>query len=44
MAGLDFFDTNILVYAYDNHYPEKQKKAQEMIADAIRNESGVISV
>ncbi len=43
MTGVDFFDTNILVYAYDSHYPDKQKRAQDMIADAIRNESGVIS-
>ena len=43
MAGLDFFDTNILVYAYDSHYPDKQKRAQDMVADAIRSENAMIS-
>lgn len=28
-----FFDTNVLVYAFDRHDPEKQKRAQSLIGD-----------
>ena len=38
-----FFDTNILVYAYDRRDPDKQERAFELISDAITNENGVVS-
>ena len=44
MSDRAFIDTNVLVYAYDKHDPEKQKKAQELLADAIRRENAVLSV
>jgi len=43
MKGADFFDTNILVYAYDNHFPDKQQRAQEIIISAVKNGNGVLS-
>ena len=30
-----FFDTNVLFYAYDSSEPEKQSKAQDLIAESI---------
>ena len=36
-------DTNILVYAYDNHEPEKQTRAQEILKTAIKEESAILS-
>jgi predicted nucleic acid-binding protein len=44
MRDRAFFDTNVLVYAYDKHEPEKQKKAQELLIDAIVQENAVLSV
>ena len=44
MTGDDFFDTNILVYAYDCHDSTKQKIAQDLIVTGAREERGVISV
>lgn len=38
-----FFDTNVLVYAYDKHEPEKRAKAQSMLTEAIQNENGCLS-
>jgi predicted nucleic acid-binding protein len=43
MKGDNFFDTNILVYAYDNHFPDKQQRAQELIISAVKNGNGVLS-
>lgn len=43
MTGSDFFDTNILVYAYDSHDPAKQKKAQDMLTQGTKKGNGVIS-
>ena len=43
MTGSDFFDTNILVYAYDSHDPAKQKKAQDMLTQGTKRGNGVIS-
>lgn len=43
MRDTDFIDTNILVYAYDNHVPHKQQQAQEVILQGIRNDNIVIS-
>ncbi|MCD6398132.1 MAG: PIN domain-containing protein, partial [Spirochaetaceae bacterium] len=39
-----FIDTNIIVYAHDNNYPNKQVKAQEIIFNGMRGSNGVISV
>lgn len=39
-----FFDTNILVYAYDKHEPAKQKIANKLILDNIRNDCGWLSL
>jgi len=44
MTDRFFWDTNILVYAYDNHEPRKQKIAQQLIADGIQQENAVLSV
>ena len=38
-----FFDTNILVYAYDRRDPDKQERAFNIIADGISNENGIVS-
>ncbi|MEE9118620.1 MAG: PIN domain-containing protein [Calditrichia bacterium] len=43
MKGADFIDTNIIVYAYDNHFPDKQQRAREVIISAVRNGNGVLS-
>ena len=44
MTDRAFLDTNILVYAYDKHDPEKQKKAQELLINATLQENAVLSV
>ena len=38
-----FLDSNILVYAYDNHEPEKQAKAQALLKAVIKEESAILS-
>lgn len=38
-----FIDTNVLVYSYDSRDPEKQSRAQELLAGGIENETAVIS-
>src|SRR5437016_6144086 len=38
-----FFDTNVLVYAYDPRDPRKLQIAAELIAQGIRTSTGVIS-
>jgi predicted nucleic acid-binding protein len=38
-----FLDTNIFVYTFDDAHPEKQKKAQELIGEALSKRRGVIS-
>lgn len=43
MKGANFFDTNILVYAYNNHFPDKQQRAREVIISAVKNGNGVLS-
>jgi len=43
MKGANFIDTNILVYAYDNHFPDKQQQAREVIISAVKNGNGVLS-
>lgn len=39
----DFFDANILVYAYDPRDRRKQGIAQRLLADAIANDMGALS-
>ena len=38
-----FFDTNILVYAYDRRDAAKQERAFDIFADGISNENGIVS-
>ena len=38
-----FIDTNILIYSYDKHEPEKQKRAQFLLKEGIQNDNVVIS-
>jgi predicted nucleic acid-binding protein len=41
--GLDFFDSNVVVYANDGRDSAKQKRALNLIGAAIRSGNGVIS-
>jgi predicted nucleic acid-binding protein len=43
MKDADFIDTNILVYAYDSHLPDKQQKAQNIVLTGVREGNGVLS-
>ena len=43
MSAKYFLDTNILVYSFDHSAPVKQKKARQLIDDALENDKGVIS-
>lgn len=43
MSGLDFLDTNILVYAYQTSDPRKRKVARGLLARAVGGEC-VISI
>ena len=36
--GPDFLDTNVIVYAYDESYPEKQRIAQDLVDRALAGE------
>ena len=44
MSDKIFLDTNIIVYAYDTHEPQKQREAQILLTTGIEEESVVISV
>ncbi len=44
MSDRAFLDTNILVYAYDEHERLKRKKAQALLTDGIESENVVLSV
>ena len=39
----DFFDTNILVYMYDDRDPQKQDRAFNTVTEAVDNNTGVVS-
>ena len=39
MSGLDFLDTNVLVYAYDLSDPRKQQIARDLLRQALRGQS-----
>lgn len=43
MGDRVFLDTNILIYAYDEHEPQKQRKAQSILSQAIEEEKSVLS-
>jgi predicted nucleic acid-binding protein len=43
MSGADFLDTNVVVYAYDEHHPKKRNIARQLIEDGVATKT-VISV
>jgi len=43
MSDKVFLDSNIIVYAYDTHEPEKLVKAQSLLKSLIIQESAVVS-
>ncbi len=43
MSAEYFIDTNILVYSFDKRFPEKQCRAQALIAQALEKRNGTIS-
>jgi predicted nucleic acid-binding protein len=43
MSGKCFLDTNIFVYSFDLSAPEKNKRATELIAQAVRTRTGIVS-
>ena len=43
MSDKVFIDSNIIVYAYDRHEPEKMAKAQSSLRSEIAQESAVLS-
>ncbi len=43
MSDKVFVDSNIIVYAYDRHEPEKLAKAQSILRSGIAQESAVLS-
>ncbi len=44
MSGLAFFDTNVLLYADDTAFPEKQKKAISLVSEYLRKGTAVVSL
>jgi len=43
MSDRYFLDTNIFVYAFDSVNPAKQRRANELIKTALKNNAGCIS-
>ena len=43
MKDKSFIDTNIFIYSFDGSNPFKQRKAKDLIGDALYNLSGCIS-
>jgi len=43
MSDKYFIDTNIIVYAHDSTFPQKQNRAQQLIFDGMRHRTAVIS-
>ena len=39
MSGADFLDSNVLIYAYDTTYPDKQRVAKQLVGRALMGES-----
>ncbi len=44
MSGLAFFDTNVLVYADDAAWPDKQERAIAIVSDHLRRGRAVVSL
>ncbi len=43
MSDKDFFDSNILIYAYDTRDSNKQNQAQALLLNATRSQTAVLS-
>lgn len=43
MSDRYLVDTNVFVYSFDSHAPEKQRKATQLIDEAISSRKGVVS-
>ncbi|MFT4194580.1 PIN domain-containing protein [Ottowia sp.] len=43
MSAADFFDSNVLVYAFDTRDPRRSSVAQDLLGRAQREQSAVIS-
>ena len=43
MPDRTFFDSNIIVYTFDDASGDKKRIASELLADALRDETGVVS-
>ena len=43
MSGSFFLDTNIFIYLFDSSSPKKQRRAKELIREAVTTRKGVIS-
>ena len=44
MTDKVFLDTNVLVYAYDKHDPDKQAMAQNILLEGMKQDNLVLSV
>jgi predicted nucleic acid-binding protein len=43
MSDKFFIDSNVLVYAYDEHDTNKQNAAQSVLTESIKNSNGTVS-
>lgn len=43
MSGVDFLDTNVLVYLFDRRDARRRAVAEKLLAHALEHDSGVIS-
>ena len=43
MSGKQFFDTNVVIYAYDDSDPAKQSEARSRLLNAAASSTGVLS-
>jgi predicted nucleic acid-binding protein len=43
MSGVDFLDSNVLIYTIDAAHPEKRATAKAIVADSIARQAAVIS-
>lgn len=43
MSAKYFIDTNIFVYSFDDQQPSKKERALELIQEALKNGTGIIS-
>jgi predicted nucleic acid-binding protein len=43
MSGKFFLDTNVFVYSFDSRAPRKAHRAAQLILQAIRTRSGIVS-